>query len=145
MRAANPSLSRAEVDEILLTTARDLGPSGRDDTFGHGLVRVDRAVRAAALLPGGVPIPSAVVTLTSVASGSRLGVDVDPDLSTGAWTFRVERQRPDGSWRAIQGSYRTRGARETRIVDLPRGTYRVRVGTRMGLTEATSVPVALTR
>lgn len=145
VRAANPSLSRAEVDEILLTTAQDLGQSGRDDTFGHGLVRVDRAVRAAALLPGGVPIPSAVVTLTSVASGSRLGVDVDPDLSTGAWTFRVERQRPDGSWRAIQGSFRTRGAHETRIVDLPRGTYRVRVGTRMGLTEATSVPVALTR
>ena len=145
VRAANPSLSQSEVDEILLTTARDLGPRGRDDAFGDGLVRVDRAVRAAALLPGGVPIPSAVVTVTSMASGSRLGVDIDPDLSAGAWTLRVERQRADGSWRTLPATYRTRGARETRIVDLPRGTYRVRVGTRMGLTEATSVPVTLTR
>ena len=145
VRAANPSLSRAQVDEILLTTARDLGPKGRDDAFGDGLVRVDRAVRAAAELPGGVPIPSAVVTVGSLASGSKLGVDIDPDLSAGAWTFRVERQRPDGSWRPFRATYRTRGALETRIVDLPRGTYRVRVPSRMGLTEATSVAVTLSR
>jgi hypothetical protein len=72
-------------------------------------------------------------------------VDIDPDLSAGAWTLRVERQRADGSWRTLPATYRTRGARETRIVDLPRGTYRVRVGTRMGLTEATSVAVSLSR
>ena len=145
VRAANPSLSRARADEILLSTARDLGPRGRDDAFGAGLLRVDRAVRAAAELPGGVPIPSAVVTVGSVASGSKLGVDIDPDLSAGAWAFRVERQRADGSWRTLKATYRTHGALETRIVDLPRGTYRVLVPSRMGLTEATSVPVTLNR
>jgi subtilisin family serine protease len=145
VRAANPTLSRAEVDEILLATARDLGPRGRDDTFGHGLLRVDRAVRAAAEMPGGLPIPSVVVTVGSVASGSKLGVDIDPDLNAGAWAFRVERQRGDGSWRPIKATYRTRGALETRIVDLPRGTYRVHVPSRMGLIEATSVPVTLSR
>jgi subtilisin family serine protease len=145
VRAANPSLSREQVDEILLTTARDLGPKGRDDEFGHGLLRVDRAVRAAAELPGGLPIPSVSVAVGSVASGSKLGVDIDPDLSAGAWAFRVERQRGDGSWRPLRDTYHTRGALETRFVDLPRGTYRVRVSSRMGLKGATSVPVTLSR
>jgi subtilisin family serine protease len=145
VRAANPTLSRARVDEILLGTARDLGPRGRDDTFGAGLLRVDRAVRAAAELPGGVPIPSVGVTVGSLASGSKLGVDIDPDLNAGAWAFRVERQRADGSWRTLRATYRTRGALETRTLDLPQGTYRVRVPSRMGLTEATSVPVTLSR
>ena len=145
VRSANPSLTRAQVDAILVTTSRDLGPKGRDDAFGSGLLRVDRAVRAAAELPGGLPIPSSVVTVGALASGSKLGVDIDPDLSAGAWAFRVERQRGDGSWRTLRATYRTRGALETRVVDLPRGTYRVRVPSRMGLTEATSVPITLSR
>jgi subtilisin family serine protease len=145
VRSANPSLTRAQVEAVLVTTARDLGPKGRDDAFGSGLLRVDRAVRAAAELPGGLPIPSAEVTVGAVASGSKLGVDIDPDLSAGAWAFRVERQRGDGSWRTLRATYRTQGALETRVVDLPRGTYRVRVPTRMGLTEATSVTVTLSR
>ena len=145
VRSANPSLTRAQVEAVLVTTARDLGPKGRDDAFGSGLLRVDRAVRAAAELPGGLPIPSAVVTVGAVASGSKLGVDIDPDLSAGAWAFRVERQRADGSWRTLRATYRTHGALETRVVDLPRGTYRVRVPMRMGLTEATSVPVTLSK
>ncbi len=145
VRAANPSLSREQVEELLLTTARDLGAQGRDDAFGSGLLRVDRAVRAAAKLPGGLPIPSAAVTVGVAASGSALSVDVDPDLSAGAWTFHVQRQRADGSWRSLRATYRTRGARETRTVDLPRGTYRVRVPSGMGLDEVTSVAVTLSR
>ena len=72
-------------------------------------------------------------------------MDIDPDLTAGSWAFRVQRQRTDGSWRTLKATYRTRGAKETRIVDLPRGTYRVRVLPRMGLTEATSPAVTLTR
>ncbi len=72
-------------------------------------------------------------------------MDVDPDLSAGSWAFRVQRQRDDGSWRTLRTTYRTHGPDETRILDLPRGTYRVRVLPRMGLTEATSAPVTLTR
>ena len=145
VRAANPTLDRAQIEGILLATARDLGPEGRDDAFGHGLLRVDRAVRAAAGLPGGLPVPTAVVTVQSVASGSKLGVDIDPDLSAGSWAFRIQSLRADGSWRTLGPTYRTRDAQETRIVDLPGGTYRVRVAARMGLNGATSLPVTLTR
>ncbi len=144
VRAANPTLSREQVEEILLANARDLGPKARDDVYGHGLLRVDRAVRAAAELPGGLPIPTVAVSVRS-ASSSKLGVDIDPDLTAGAWAFRVQRQRTDGSWRTLKATFRTRGAKETRIVDLPRGTYRVRVLPRMGLIEATSPAVTLSR
>jgi len=145
VRAANPTLNRVQVEEILLTSARDLGPQGRDDAFGHGMIRIDRAVRAAAELPGGLPIPAAAVTAGPVASRSKLSVDIDPDLSAGSWAFRVQRQREDGSWRTLRATHRTRGARETRILDLPRGTYRVRVLPHLGLIEATSAAVTLSR
>ncbi len=145
VRAANPTLSRSQVEELLLSSARDLGSKGRDDAYGHGLIRVDRAVRAAALLPGGLPIPSAVVTVRAAESGSELGVDIDPDLNAGSWPFRVQRQRADGSWSTLPANYRTQGARETRLLDLPRGTYRVRVPSRFGLTPTVSPPVTLIR
>lgn len=50
--AAHPSYTPAQVRERIETTARDLGPSGRDDQYGTGLVDPKRAM-AAALPPGG--------------------------------------------------------------------------------------------
>lgn len=38
LRAANPALTPAQVDQALTSTAIELGPAGRDDTFGHGLI-----------------------------------------------------------------------------------------------------------
>jgi len=42
--AANPSLSASDIRDVLETTARDLGSTGRDDDFGHGLVDAAAAV-----------------------------------------------------------------------------------------------------
>ena len=53
--AANPSLSAADVREILESTARDLGPAGQDDDFGHGLVDAAAAVREAYRRAGTTP------------------------------------------------------------------------------------------
>jgi subtilisin family serine protease len=50
--STNPTLSRDEVEAILLETADDLGPPGRDDRFGHGRLNVQRALQRAASLPG---------------------------------------------------------------------------------------------
>lgn len=48
MLARNPDLSPSDIRAALLATARDLGPSGRDDEFGAGQVDAMAAVLAAA-------------------------------------------------------------------------------------------------
>ena len=47
IRATRPSLTPEQVEQILESTAVDLGPSGYDTTFGNGLVDAERAVAAA--------------------------------------------------------------------------------------------------
>ena len=50
--SANPKLTNNEVENILYTTAVDLGTAGRDQYFGYGRVNADAAVKAAvAYLP----------------------------------------------------------------------------------------------
>jgi hypothetical protein len=44
----NPKLTPAALEKVLLTTARDLGPKGRDEMFGAGLMDAFRAVSAVA-------------------------------------------------------------------------------------------------
>ena len=55
MVARRPAITPAELESILLSTAKDVGPAGRDPQFGAGLVRTDAAVRQAAILA--VPAP----------------------------------------------------------------------------------------
>ncbi|HMN96138.1 MAG TPA: S8 family serine peptidase [Phycisphaerales bacterium] len=53
--SAKPSLSPAAVLSILQSTAKDLGPAGWDNKFGHGIPRADAAVIEAlfgAICPG---------------------------------------------------------------------------------------------
>lgn len=47
MLSANPDLNPWQVKQILEETALDLGPEGRDESFGSGLVDTLKAVRAA--------------------------------------------------------------------------------------------------
>ena len=60
MIARNPRLTPEQVRAALTTTARDLGPKGRDDMFGAGLADAYKAVLAVGA--GGAP------TLASVSS-----------------------------------------------------------------------------
>ncbi len=43
---ANPGLSAGQVEEVLAVTATDLGPAGRDDDFGYGLLNAKAAFAA---------------------------------------------------------------------------------------------------
>ncbi|MDI6820298.1 MAG: S8 family serine peptidase [Candidatus Hodarchaeaceae archaeon] len=42
--ARSPGLTNAQVRSILQQTAQDLGPAGRDNLYGYGLVRADKAI-----------------------------------------------------------------------------------------------------
>ncbi|GAX90466.1 S8 family serine peptidase [Effusibacillus lacus] len=47
IRSMNPDLSSAQVRDIILRTATDVGPSGPDPYYGRGLINVTEAVRQA--------------------------------------------------------------------------------------------------
>ncbi|MCP3771991.1 S8 family peptidase [Paenibacillus sp. MZ04-78.2] len=47
IRSVNPKLKNTEVARIIKETAMDLGPSGKDKYFGHGLIDVVAALKAA--------------------------------------------------------------------------------------------------
>jgi subtilisin family serine protease len=63
----NPALTNDQVAGILMGTATDLGPAGRDDQFGYGLINARAAVRAtaaghtlAAAMPTEAPLEASV-------------------------------------------------------------------------------------
>lgn len=46
------------IADVLYTTSRDLGPAGRDDEYGYGLVQAAAAVRATQTTPAQTPAPA---------------------------------------------------------------------------------------
>jgi subtilisin family serine protease len=55
---AKPGLAPQAVRKALLSTARDLGPKGRDDQFGAGLADAYGAVQSLAASPARAPVAS---------------------------------------------------------------------------------------
>lgn len=94
--------------------------------------------------PSPVVHPTPTVKVKAVSGRSKLHVDVNPDKGNGYWTFRVQRRAANHSWRTLK-TYRTKGAHETRTVDLEKGTYRVRVKAKYGYQGVTSGAVRLRR
>ena len=79
--AANPGLTNTQVQQILFSTAVDLGAAGRDVTFGHGRVDAQAAVAAAlATLPPAVdsqaPTAAIQAPLGSATVSGLVPVDV---------------------------------------------------------------------
>ncbi len=68
MLAANPALTPAQVESILISTASDLGAPGKDDLYGHGLVDAFRAVTQAS--GGAMGSPVLGLSTASVAFGA---------------------------------------------------------------------------
>lgn len=88
--------------------------------------------------------PKPTVKVKAVSKKSKLKVDVNPNKGKGYWRFQVQKQQPDGSWTALK-TYRTKGKKETRTINLKRGTYRVVVQPKYGFGPATSTAVYLKR
>lgn len=91
-----------------------------------------------------VPVPAAQVFVKAVSKGSKVHIDVNPDKGSGFWSFRVEKRKANGKWKALK-TYRTKGTREIRTINLSKGTYRVRVAPKYGRAGAISKSVMLRR
>ncbi len=85
--------------------------------------------------PAALPVPT--VKIKAVSGRSKLKVDVNPNRGSKFYVFQVQRKRADGSWKAVK-SYETRGPKETRTLNLRKGTYRVWVRPGYGFGEAMS-------
>jgi serine protease len=86
MFAVNPGLTPLDLDLLLAgthqrTTRRittDLGPPGRDNDWGHGLINAAQAVRAAIEVIGGPPPSASILTV----SAAQLNFDTMLDILT---------------------------------------------------------------
>ena len=126
MRWANPALTPADIDALLAQGALsdDLGPAGRDNSFGHGVVNALKAVEAALAARSGTP-PTAQPT-PLVARPSTL----DFGSSTTALTLRVAASGSAGSDESVVALVSDSPAvsAEPLVVDAQgRGDWRVRV------------------
>ena len=110
--------------DAMPTTPTEAIPTGDADTTGNrataALVRADSAK-------------------------SKLRVDVNPNKGTGYWKFRIQKRQSNNTWVTLGRTYKTRGSQETRTVNLKKGTYRVVVKAKYGLSGSTSREVYLRR
>lgn len=89
------------------------------------------------------PPKRAVVKVGTRDSRNILFVNVNPNVGEDYWRFRVKK-KVDGQWE-WRKTYRTRGPKEIRRIDLKKGTYRVRVLADHGRRGVTSSSVTLLR
>ena len=93
-------------------------------------------------------VPSAVVKLKAIDNGTKLFVNVNPNKGTGHWNIKVYRKVVKGdqvSWEKVGKTLRTKTSKETRTINLGKGTYRVKVMEKYGMKGDVSKQVTLVR
>ena len=99
------------------------------------------AFAADAYPPGVTPVQCLVSTNSSK---SQLKVNVNPNQQGKRYyTFRIEKLRGTTWVRYSKKSYKTQGKKETRTVNVPKGTYRVQCNAKYGYIAATSASVVI--
>ncbi len=102
MKAANPALTPADVDSLMLNgqMSTDLGAPGRDNVYGYGLIDAHRAVVAA---QGGIsPVPATLVVSPSALNFSTLGTTALLTATNGGGgLLTVNLPTDDASWLSI--------------------------------------------
>jgi len=89
--SANPALSSTQVENILFSTAVDLGTAGRDPNFGYGRVNAAAAVSAALATPAGDTQAPAVALTAPLASATVSGlVPVNVNATDNVGVTRVD-------------------------------------------------------
>jgi serine protease len=84
--SVNPSWTNAQIRQALEATAQDLGPAGRDNSYGHGLVQAKAALD---YLTGNTNTPPAA-SFSSSCTATTCGftdTSTDPDGTLTAWSW----------------------------------------------------------
>ena len=92
--------------------------------------------------------PTAVVTAKAINNGTKLFVNVNPNKGKGYWNIKVYRKVVKGdkvSWEKVGKTLRTKTSKETRTINLGKGTYRVKVMENYGMKGDVSNQVTLVR
>lgn len=89
-----------------------------------------------------VPVGSSV-SVQAVSHKGKLHVNVNPNLTSGNWTFLVQQKQSDGTWLTRRKTYRTKGAGEKRTLNFRRGTYRVVLPAQLGYRDVVSAAIHL--
>jgi len=104
MLSVNPSLTPAQIQQILTGTALDLGPPGKDDEYGYGLINAYRAVANAA----GISLPGTPILHTDpsdlfLTSGDTQETISIMNLAGGILTIDnvTEKEKSGGNWLSI--------------------------------------------
>jgi serine protease len=101
MKAVNPALTPATVDNLIASGAitEDLGPAGRDNQFGWGLVDAFRAVQAAGATVAPTPLPQANPQSLNFGGGlSSLTLQV---RNAGGGSLAVDAPTTDAAWLTV--------------------------------------------
>lgn len=152
MKAVNPALSPAQLDGLLASGSitEDLGTAGRDNSFGHGLIDANRAVREAIRLANGEtpadnPRLSAQPNSLSFSNTlSSLSLDVS---NAGSGALNLEPISDDAPWLTVSAQAVDQNGLGRYSVNVNRsgladGTYAARIELRSNVNDI-SVPVLM--
>jgi subtilisin family serine protease len=94
LMAAVPSMSNTQVENLLYSTAVDLGSAGRDPYFGFGRIDADAAVRAALAAAPSIDSIAPTAAISAPLGSSTVSglVAVDTSVSDNVGVVRVELQ-----------------------------------------------------
>ena len=115
----------------VLTVLTLLLPANLIDAGPSAAAATRVPVSVSTMVSSGMPSAARPRATVFVRKGTRLMVNVNPNLNGDrAWKVRVERKRK-GAWRTVC-TCNTIGAAETLSLNVPKGTYRVRLLPRAG-------------
>lgn len=83
MKAVHPGLTPAQVDALIQSGALsdDLGTTGRDNTYGYGLINALKAVRVASDLAAGTPLPEWPAQMRAQPGSLNIGLSSNASIT----------------------------------------------------------------
>ncbi|WP_172202756.1 S8 family serine peptidase [Niveibacterium sp. COAC-50] len=150
MRAVNPGITPAQVDQLLASGAMtdDIGAAGRDDQFGYGLINAYKAVLAAQNLAVAAPVAPVLSSSEKLLSFGAARVQMSFELrNVGGGALSVTSVTTNAPWVTVAPSSVDRNRLGAYSVTVDRaklsvGAHRA-VITATGSTGVVSVPVSV--